>query len=216
MTDIIERQKTAGHDYLVAERGYIGDRFAWTSLGYNGLNGRADFLNSGKGSDRWNKYFSDLMRPWKFGGDYILIMGQVSGDASLSNLKDFNGWVAQMVEAIKEHHVGMIAFRPHPLARQRAPHGIRCFDGTLEENLSGASLVVTFNSNSGVDAVLAGVPTVTMDKGGMAWPVASHDPAVVIYPDRTSWAAELAWCQWSNEEIRNGDAWEHLKKKYEA
>ena len=156
------------------------------------------------------------MRPWKYGGDYILIMGQVSGDASLEGLRDFNGWVLKMLQRVKEHHVGMIFYRPHPLARQVAPHGIRCLNGTIEEDLSGASIAVTYNSNSGVDAVLAGVPVVVMDEGGMAWPVASHDPAIVIYPDRTAWASEMAWCQWTDEEIRNGDAWEHLKQKYEG
>ena len=216
MMELINRQRTLGSDYLVAERGYVGDRFAWTSLGYNGLNGRADFLNNGKDGDRWNKYFSGLMHPWKFNGDYILIMGQVSGDASLSELGDFNKWVAKMLSKIKEHHVGMVAYRPHPLARQKAPHGLRCISGTLDEDLADASLAVTYNSNSGVDAILAGVPTIVMDEGSMAWPVASHDPALVVYPDRTTWANELAWCQWADDEIKNGDAWEHLKQKYEV
>lgn len=216
MHDLIERQRLNGRDYMVAERGYIGDRFAWTSLGYNGLNGRADFLNKGKDSERWDKHFDHLMHPWKYGGDYIIIMGQVSGDASLTNLRNFNSWVEKILETIRQHHTMMVVYRPHPLARQASPNGLRVFNGVLEEDLKGAALAVTYNSNSGVDAVLAGVPTITMDEGSMAWSVTSHDPAHVIYPDRTGWAAALAWCQWKPEEIRNGDAWEHLKQKYEA
>ena len=33
--------RAAGHKVLVMERGYLGDRMAWTSLAWNGLNGRA-------------------------------------------------------------------------------------------------------------------------------------------------------------------------------
>lgn len=35
--------RAQGRDVLVFERGYIGDRFKWTSIAWNGLNGRGTF-----------------------------------------------------------------------------------------------------------------------------------------------------------------------------
>lgn len=66
---------------------------------------------------------------------------------------------------------------------------------------------VTLNSSVAVSTVLAGIPTVTMDEGAMAWDVTSHDPGVIVTPDRTEWLHWLAWTQWSYDEIREGVPW---------
>ncbi len=55
--------------------------------------------------------------------------------------------------------------------------------------LAGARAVITFNSNTGVEAVLAGKPTVAIDEGSMAWPVTAHE--IIDYPkepNRLTWA----------------------------
>jgi hypothetical protein len=83
----------------------------------------------------------------------------------------------------------------------------------LERALENAHLVVTVNSNCGVLAAVAGVPVVATDEGAMCWPVAGHylsDPPQ--RPDRGAWCDQLAWAQWTLEEIRAGEAWEHLAK----
>ena len=76
-------------EFLVMERGYI-DRTSWISIGYNGLNGRAEFYK--QTSPRHLK-FSDLIQPWKDDGDYVVIMGQVFSDASLRNV-DYREFLA--------------------------------------------------------------------------------------------------------------------------
>jgi hypothetical protein len=210
-----------GRRALVMERGYVGDRFAWTSMGYDGLNGRADFSNKGMPGDRWRRNFADRMRPWRgnHDGDAVVIMGQVPGDASIRGV-DIDQWYSHTAAAIRRagHKVG---FRTHPVAMQRLGYrpcigvtygGILGLKGPLEDVLARAKWVVTWNSNSAVDAVLAGVPAVACDGGSMAYAVTGH--AVMKpppMPDRTQWAHDLAYAQWSIEEIRNGDAWEHLK-----
>jgi len=78
----------------------------------------------------------------------------------------------------------------------------------LAEALAETRSVVTFNSNSGVDAVLSGVPAVTMDRGAMAWDVTGHMPAEIVRPDRTAWAHALAWKQWTKDELESGAAWD--------
>lgn len=203
--------KTASRQVLVMERGYIGDRFAWTSLGWNGLNGRATF-NPKNDPARFNENFSALMKPWKpEGGEYVLLIGQVPGDASLAG-RDLKPWYEQAAEtAAKEYHLP-VRFRPHPLAARRGAilpvKGAPFINGTLDSALSKAAVVVTYNSNTAVDAVLAGVPTVTQNAGSMAREVSGHTIGDRVTPDREEWAARLAWCQWSIEELRSGVAWE--------
>jgi hypothetical protein len=200
----------AGRDVLVMERGYLGDRFAWTSLGWNGLNGRAKFVTPDDGGARFRQHFS--LKPWRAAGDYVLIAGQVPGDMALAG-RDLGPWYAGAAQAAARTYGLPVRFRPHPeaarLGRRTPPvAGATIANGTLSEALAGASVLVTFSSNTAVDAVVAGVPAVTADQGSMAWAIAAHTVGDRITPDREAWAARLAWCQWSLDEIRDGCAWE--------
>lgn len=195
-----------GKNVLVAECGYVGDRLHWKSLGWNGLNGRATFPD-GDGS-RWP--FPKL-KPWKRGGDYILLVGQVPGDASLMGV-DIVDWANEAADALKVHGLP-VRFRPHPKAAGVKIPGVESIGGSLADCLNGAKWTVTFNSNTGVDAVFNGVPVVTCDIGAMAWDVAGHwladQPPM---PEREAWARRLAYCQWTDDEIASGEAWDNLKR----
>lgn len=204
--------------WLVMERGYVGDRFHWTSLGYNGLNGRADFLNDNMDSDRWNRHFSQYMKPWRNSGEYVLVTGQVPGDASLERVGGRVDYES-MVNQIRKYTDRPIHFRPHPKRNIPCPRNATLSTGTLEQALSNAWCVVTYNSNSGVDAILNGIPAFVIDyEGSMSKPIAMTDFNLINNPqrfDRTQWANNIAYAQWSPEEIENGTAWEHLKRKFE-
>lgn len=202
-TSQIRAQQANGRRYLVMERGYFGDRHEYTSLGFDGLNGRADFCNADAPGDRWQKHGVPVA-DWKQGGEYALLMGQVKGDASLANV-DIEQWYRETAEKINLP----VRFRRHPLGQ--TPKGFQCADRGLADDLRDAACIVTFNSNSGVDAALAGVPVIACDAGSMAWPVAGHTPGEIVRPDRTEWLHRLAYCQWTLEEIRSGEAWNHLK-----
>jgi len=211
-----------GKPVLVMERGYIGDRFRWVSLGWNGLNGRAFFAKSGCDGTRLARHFPAVLdTDWKScRSGPAVIMGQVAGDAAL----EFCDWPRWQIEALRSiERLGLSPrFRPHPvsIARGHKLHfsaRLPRIDGALNEVLAKAALVVTWNSNSGVDAALAGVPVIACDIGSMAWDVAAKslaaDPFDLPSPAaRLRWAQELAWCQWLPEEIASGAAWEHIGK----
>ena len=211
-TAVIDRQRAAGRDYLVLEQGFVGDRARWTSAGFNGLNGRADFVNKGSPPDRWHGLFADLMRPWRVqgSGQYILFLLQVPGDAAIS-MVDYAPWVARTIRALETLHGLPVFVRHHPVGRfpQISHPEIK---GDLVAALENAEFAVTFSSTAAVDAVLAGVPTITMDPGAMAWPVTGHDLAVQPpRAPREQWAHDLAYAQWADFEMRRGACWDHLK-----
>lgn len=208
-----EHLRRRGHEVLVIERGYVGDRFAWSSLGWNGLNGRATFCPKDDAS-RFETHHAHLLKPWKDGGDYVLLIGQVPGDASLAG-KNLAPWYEQTARAAAVAYGLPVRFRPHPMALKRnAARPVRAaptLGGTLEEALAGAAIVVTWNSNTAVESVLAGVPTVAMDGGSMAYAVCGHEIGAICKPERAQWAARLAWCQWTMDEIRSGAAWAQIR-----
>lgn len=205
--------RARGHEILVMERGYIGDRFEWTSIGWNGLNGRARFNSAFDTGERLETNYGKLIKPWRHKKNgYALIMGQVPGDAALAGTDIFK-WAVNTAEELKAfgHEV---RYRHHPLAfNNLRPTPLPSMPGTLDEALAGAKFVVTYNSNSGVDAVINGIPTVTTDVGAMAWPVTSHDTEMpIITPDRKQWLIDMSWKQWSLDEIKSGSFWQYVKR----
>lgn len=208
---VIAAQRQSGGRCVVLERNFFGPELSMASAGWDGLNGRADFCNVGSRGDRHARYGPEL-QPWRLGGDYVLLMGQVPGDMSHAHA-DLNAWYAMAIEEIRAVWDGPLYFRPHPKGSQ-APD-LPVMDGALEDGLAGAAYVVTFNSNSAVDAVIAGVPAVTYDEGSMAWDVTAHTPGQHI-TDRTQWARDLAYCQWTETEFSSGETWEHLKHAIES
>ena len=84
--DVIAAQRLSGGRLLVLERGYLGNRKGWTSVGYDGLNGRADFCNEGVHDRRFRAHFDGLLHPWKDRGDYVLVMGQCRHDQSVRHV----------------------------------------------------------------------------------------------------------------------------------
>lgn len=200
---------------VVMERGYFRDRMRYYSLGLNGLNGRADFKNADSPPDRWQQH-GVRVEPWRTGGDYLLLMAQVPGDMATKGV-DLASWYRYMVEVVPMETSMPLRFRPHPAAPGNYPRdlGIEIdpVEQPLADALAGAAGVITYNSNSAVDAVLAGVPAYAEDEGSMAWDVAAWSIKELINfepVERLQWAFNLAYAQWSTEEIMNGAAWAHL------
>lgn len=218
-------QQAAGRRYLVLEHGFMGEREAWCSAAYDGLFGRADFClppwpDAVDGS-RWDAQFAPagLLRSVGEVGDpagYALLCGQVRGDASVAHVNIERWYETTAKRLVAAGHT--VRFRPHPIEAQRGrrdgPALARRIDGTLDEAFAGARLVVTFNSNTGVLAALAGLPVQVADPGGMAAPLGTG--LVVEETLRRRWAERMAWCQWSAAELRDGTAWEYLQAGHTA
>ncbi len=214
---LIEDLKRRGINYLILERGYIGDRNEYTSIGYNGLNGYANFVTD-KIRKRRVDIFNDLVKPYRATpGDYVMVMGQVPDDASVRHV-GFDMWLEMTIAAIKNITDRKIFYRPHPLNKESLPTDVEIIKGDLHDVMAKAHCVVTLNSNSGVDAVLAGIPCISCDAGSMAYEVTNNHLNAVIKPevfDRERWFNKLTYCQWSINEIEQGQAWEHLRGFYD-
>lgn len=198
--DAIRRQLADGGEVCVLERGYVGDRFKWTSVSFGGgLNGRGRFYGPFEDGSRWQAHFAHLMRPWRAEGsrELAVIMGQIPADNAVRDI-DINAWCRNAAERFQALGFRTM-IRAHPMVKKTVP---------LVDVLDVAAVAVTWNSNSGVDAVLAGVPTVAMDRGSMAWDVSGHELRMPPAPDRTAWAYATAWKQWTVDEMKSGQCWE--------
>lgn len=201
-----------GHEVLVFERGYLGDRMVWTSIGWNGLNNNADFCLPDKVEHRrFLEHYK--LEPWKnHRGDKIIIAGQVVGDASLKGA-DLTSWCERTAKELEVAHDLPVFYKPHPAARDHSRNfhpRIPKYRGDMQAAIQEAAAIVCWNSNASVDAVVAGCPALTFDQGAMAYPVTGHTAGDILTPDREEWAARLAHCQWSFDEIKSGAFWERM------
>lgn len=212
---VIREQDKNGQDCLILETGYInrGNKLDNSyAFGWNGLNGRADFMNRGMPADRAEKFRSRL-RPWKAGGDYVLLCGQVPWDASV-DFTDHISWLYESLGKLKQLTKREIVFRPHPLGGH--PPDLKCrvsrLENTIEQELENAWCCVNFNSNTGVDAILSGTPVFCFDKGSMVYEMSRHDWDIENprRPDRTQWLNDICYAQWTPAEMADGRAWRHL------
>jgi hypothetical protein len=211
----IEQARADGREIVIAERGYMGDRKHYCSVSFGGeLNGRAEFRGPFNDASRFERLFVHLMHDWQPNPTgCALIMGQVDGDMSTRGV-DLSRWYREAGKAL-EARGWHVRFRPHPLASGGAAFSAyrrnqRADDLDLAADFAAADIVVTYNSNSGVDAALAGRPVIATDAGSMAWDIAGHAFDEIITPDRTAWANRLAWCQWTKAEMASGECAEAI------
>lgn len=211
--DIIDLHQKCGRPVVVIDSGYV-KRDQYFSVGLNGLNGRADFKNDKSPTDRLTELGADLA-PWRADGGHVLVCGQIPWDASVQDT-DHIEWCRQTVSRIRERTARKVIFRPHPKCAAQVEYGVNADAiscAPLAMDLEGAHCVVTFSSNTGVDAALAGIPVFADDFGSMAWPIANKSFAWIdapIRPAREQWARNLAYTQWTLEEMKEGKPWRHL------
>jgi hypothetical protein len=213
---IIESQKLLGKQSLILEKGYV-KRDEYYASGWNALNGHANFCNCGMDDRRWQSLNIELERQ-RPRGEHILLCGQVPHDASCQHVP-FIEWLHQRVVEIQEKTDRPIIFRPHPLAADMPLIlGTELSEATLEEDFNRAAAVVTLNSNMGVLSMIAGLPTYALDPGSMVWGLAwstlrsINDPQGHDDDRRTQWAHDIAYAQWTLDEMRSGAAWTHLSR----
>lgn len=212
---------------LVLENAYLNNiqspEKEWVSLGWNGLNGRADFCNANSPSDRWKKHFDDGRLLEYSDGEYILIPLQIQGDQSLNYIWNSVLSYQYICESIRKFTDLPIMIKDHPTFPESQPKvesvkNVKYINTNMpiEKAISKAKVVVTINSNAGVDAALAGKPVISLDQGSMVWNISAHDFKSINSPkfiDRTQWCNDIAYAQWHPSELESGEAWNHLKNK---
>lgn len=204
---------------LVNERAYYQDRFKFVSCGYNGLNGKADFLNKSMPQDRFNKHFNDgRVKEWNPHGEYVLLALQIPGDASLKGVTFSYPSIIQEIQKrgfkvkVRRH-----PSRPNDLGLRGVeflPH-----EEPIEAQIDKACAVVAVSSNVSVDAIIRGKPVLNFSPYSMVWDMAmkSYDELLSEQKEpknRMQWCYDLAYTQWLPEEIASGEAWDHLKNFY--
>jgi hypothetical protein len=120
------------------------------------------------------------------------------------------GWADRTALMCRRHTTREVRVRPHP--GRHAPAV------PLAEDLAVAGVVVVWSSRVGLEALLAGVPVVSLSPHWIgrtaAWPdLAELDAPPFPTAARLAMFERLAWAQWTIEEIANGCAFAGLLRR---
>ena len=194
---------------IIIERGFIR-RKDYYSIGIGHFNGRADFKNHNSPRGRWDR-LGVVLQPLRGDGEHILLCGQVPWDASVQHI-DYHRWVKKTYNILKSNYNSVI-FKPHPLQTKAVNIPTTLLSRKLSDILPECRFSVSFNSNSGVESIIEGVPTVSIDSGSMVYNISSHDilnPMMPTAKRRFEWACNIAYAQWTLNEMKEGLPQKHL------
>ena len=193
---VIQDCRRKGIPFLCLEMGYI-DRENFASVNLNGLNGRSKLQVPSDDNSRCMKH-GWYQKKQKLPGDRIVIMGQLPGDKSLDGI-DIYDWALKVHERYKAIDL-YSEFKPHPLDKQEIAK-IPIFTGDIHKD---ASYLVTYSSNSGVDAWVNGVSAIAHSETSMLWKWQNKIGFMNEFMN------DISYRQYSLEEFRSGEAWKNL------
>src|SRR5690554_1980529 len=128
---------------------------------------------------------------------YVLVCGQVPGDAAHGlGYEGYTSWLRDVLSRYPD-----AVYRPHPAGAPLFSYP-RTDTGPLADALAGARQVVTYNSNVGHDALLAGVPVIAEGRAAYAELCGEELPSLA---DRLAYFHRAAHGQWTVAEMETGE-----------
>lgn len=185
--------------WVYGDRGYLRASYGTDFSGYFRLTRNAyqlDGLSMVRSQKRWEN-LSLTMAPWKR-GSHVLVCPP--GDVFTAAVGGFTAaqWLRDTLAKLAQHTDRKVVIRHKP-----PQPGV---GRPLSTDLQDCHALVTYMSNTAVEAVLAGVPVFCTGRSA-ARAVGRTDLKDIespVYPDRQIWAATLAANQWTLDEIRRG------------
>ena len=225
---------------LIIEMGYI-NRDKYHGLSWNNIGGKTDIMNHNCDNSRIKQLNINIV-PIKINlNGYILICGQLPWDRQISYLNiPYNTWLNNLIKKIEKYTEKKIVFRYHPLYKKKIKEKIKRYNNPsfnislpkniiiddnidIKKSIQNSYIVIAYNSNMLLDAILLGRPTMCFDNTSMVYDLSLHSEKyidkIIIpsknYLDQT--LNNISYSQWTIDEIKSGEALDHmfslLKKK---
>jgi hypothetical protein len=193
---------------IVLEIGGLVRETTW-KIGINGINQGSYFVPNGQDDTRKNQLGLNF-KPWKNTGNEILICTQHDKSQQWDGNPSLKDWTTNIIKEIRQYSQRPIKIRPHPRCVVYPnifdKNIIKSTEKTIEREFNTAWAVVNYSSNPGIESILNGVPAFVSNKS-LASPVGNLEFSNIENPnrpDRTQWLNDLAWTEWTIEEMVKG------------
>lgn len=201
---VFDSYRAQNKPVVVLEIGGLKRDITW-KIGVNGINAGHYFVQGPKDSTRRKKLGIEL-QPWKNNDGKIIICSQHAHSQQWAGQPDPITWTKNIIEEVRKYTDRNIVLRQHPRFKF-AVSGVEVDDSKpFQQELLDAYCVINHNSNPGIESVIAGVPAI-VDRSSLAAPVSATDISLIEnLPrlDREQWANDICWCEWTEDEMREG------------
>ena len=203
----MEGCRAAGRDFYYMDTGYFGNgkRKLYHRITKNDVQNFGPIID--RPSDRLQ---ATGFQPHKFYRGTNILLAPPS--QKLLNLYDINleEWWQQTQDEIKKH-----TDRP-VVVRLKQGRSARVSDNTMEMALAqDVHCLVTFSSIAAGEALLLGKPAITLGPNAAAALCSQslseiENPKIPTLDEVEAWARHIAYCQFTEVEMRDGTAWQIL------
>lgn len=168
-------------------------------------------------SDRFERLGLEV-KPWRAerANTPILFAGSSAKYHAFNRMSDPTSYAKRVIKALKRSTERPIIYRPKPSWRDAVPIEGTVYSSAkepLEQIFDRCHVVVTHGSNTCFEAALNGIPSIVLGAGVMG-PVSSRNLSDVEHPriDGGRWQLfyNLAYHQWTLDEMRSGEAWKTI------
>lgn len=211
-----DMHKERGGKWIVLENGYIQTTTTQYAVGLNGFNGWGNHRNDNSPPDRWESLGLEI-KPWRTEGEHVLLFAQMGGHDYSLTMPGY--WPDDVVQRLSLLTRRPIIYRPKPsrpkyLTRQYKNVTMPPFNGVpLSNYFENAWVAVVYSSKAAVEALRCGIPALYDGPMSILRTVVERGIDLVEnppLPERWPFFCDLAYAQWSKEEIATGVPFQRL------
>lgn len=225
--ELLWEHQAAGVPLLYLDKGYHrvrapwrgGNLPGWWRLCWNATHPTAYLMDRARGADRWNQLGVQLQPRRR--GNKLVILGSSAKFHQTERLPHPTQWVSGVVQVVQHISPAEIVYRPKPSWADAQPVEGTTFDHGGKTPVAGALAdawcSITYGSIAAVDSIISGVPCIVLGNA-VARPISATSLSGILNPiwesevRREQWAANLAYCHFTPDEIAAGVAWKILKE----
>lgn len=222
---IIDDHKLVGKAALYFDKGYTRNKgeaghTEYSRITINGADPSKYMMKMpGVDAKRFGRLDLKMHKRREINGGHVLFCGSSQKYCDFNSLGNMDEYASGVFAHVRKNTLRQLIYRPKPADKRARPIGGCGYSSAaqrLEDALRGCHVVITHGATAAMDAVLAGVPAIALG-GCIASPVCGNNVEAIEEPYwpkdeyRLKWAHAMAYCQWTNAEMRSGEAWSHLK-----
>jgi hypothetical protein len=216
---IFDDYLAAGKHVLFFDKGYSREDVVRVAV--NAFQPTKYLMKIKRPGDRLTKFGVELKIPKKYSAnDNVILFDGASGKyCQWCKLGDQLEWGQSVVNKIRQHTKREIIYRPRP-SHNKAQYveGAHTSQLILDVEFKRAHIVVSHGGNLGWDAIIAGLPHFMLSESIAApmseinWPQL-ETPLRPNLAARQQWAQNVAYCQWTYDELADGSAWYVIREQ---
>ena len=223
---VYDSHRAAGKHIVILDKGYTRIRGGPLGTAYwrtvvDDFQPHAYLMTQPFAADRWEALKLKIQPMRRDGCGQVLFCGGSQKYCNWHGLGGANEYAKTILDSLRCLTSRAIVYRPKPSwvgAAKIEPHGYSHPETTMNVELAKTFHVVTFGSNAAFEALLCGVPAVVLGDGiaRSLSRTSVADAERPLYPSLDAvqrLACAVAYQQWTLQEMRRGDCWQHLRQQ---